>query len=572
MGALCFLLPMLLAIASGAAQLRGVIAGGLVNPDTYMRLVRLEATLRQQSAVYVVDRDGSGTGALLHWSHLLDSLLTLLAAPFGLLLDQHAALHVAAAMLGPLSIGALGLGLAWAIAPLVERRWLWLAPIVAALSPPIVSYGLPGEAHHHVLLVLVAVMTSGYALRAALGQASAGSGLAMGAWAGVGIWLSPESMPLSLMAFAGLWLTWLLSEPPRAAGMIQATAGSFLLVIVAAFAVDPPYAGYAAIEIDRLSLVYVALAIALGIAAVANWMIDAVSLPPAARSIAALAVPALCLLLWIACFPSVVRGPDGLMPAQETAQFLGNIVEMQPVSGITTAVLYLLTGGLAALWLLLRAFRQRSILLGYVAVCTLVLLALGASHIRFAAYACAAGSALLPILVAHCTESLAGWAEPARALVRVALLALFILAPRAQALLFTPAQAATVAPSCSVAGLTDLLAPYHGQVVLAHVNDSPELLYRTQVLTVASLYHRNVAAFLRWRAAWTATDLDTLPDAVRQTGASLLLFCPGRWSPGSNDAALAARLLRGEVPPWLRRLGEDRASGNVLYGVIAHAE
>lgn len=121
-------------------------------------------------------------------------------------MGTHASLHAAAVMFGPLSMAGLGAALCWAIAPLAERRWLWLAAAAIPLSPGIASYGLPGEAHHHVPMLAVIAVVSGYALRGALGLVRKGDGVAMGAWAGIGIWLTPESMPFTLMAFGGLWL------------------------------------------------------------------------------------------------------------------------------------------------------------------------------------------------------------------------------------------------------------------------------------------------------------------------------------------------------------------------------
>src|SRR3984957_2315885 len=117
-----------------------------------------------------------------------------------------------------------------------------------------------------------------------------------------------------------------------------------------------------------------------------------------------------------------------------------------------------------------------------------------------------------------------------------------------------------------------MLADHAGQVVLADPNDSPELLYRTRSLTVGSLYHRNVAAFLRLRAAWRTGPSGTVPTAVRATHATLVLFCP---SPLRSllvadlpPDTLMDQLNHGRVPPWLRRLREDPHSGNVLYEVI----
>ncbi len=70
-----------------------VLKGSLINPDSYMRLVRLHETLAQHAPAYIVTRDASGAGMLLYWSHLLDSILLLLAAPLMPLMSEQQALH-----------------------------------------------------------------------------------------------------------------------------------------------------------------------------------------------------------------------------------------------------------------------------------------------------------------------------------------------------------------------------------------------------------------------------------------------------------------------------------------------
>ena len=152
-----------------------VFDGGLLNPDSYMHLVRIETMLRAHHVVGVVGRDGSATGTLLARSHLLDSLIVVLAVPLGLVFDPHTALRWGAAAIGPLAMGALGAAAAWTAAPLAARHWLWLAPLLLAMSPSIATYGLLGVAHHHVLIGLTAVMCAGLALHMVLrlGEADA---------------------------------------------------------------------------------------------------------------------------------------------------------------------------------------------------------------------------------------------------------------------------------------------------------------------------------------------------------------------------------------------------------------
>jgi hypothetical protein len=187
---LAFALAAAVDVVVGGRMLPGVLAGGLVNPDSYMRMVRLEAILAHGSVLDTVFRDGSGRGTQLHWSHLIESLVVLLALPLRLFLPMREALHAAAAAFGPLSMGAMGVAVAWAAAPFAARRFLWLAPLMAGLAQPLVAYSLAGVVHHHLAVALVAVMLAGWGHRSLAAYPPGdrpGAGLAMGAWAGLGL-------------------------------------------------------------------------------------------------------------------------------------------------------------------------------------------------------------------------------------------------------------------------------------------------------------------------------------------------------------------------------------------------
>ena len=424
-------------------------------------------------------------------------------------------------------------------------------------------------AHHHVLLVVVAVMTSGYATHAAMGMAHRGDGLAMGAWAGLGIWLSPESMPVTLMAFGGIWLAWLLSRQTALSSMIGETAASFFTVVTAAFVVDPPYAGYGSAEIDRISDVYIGLATAIVVMACAAPVITRLRTP---RLIVGMAVPIVCLAFWLASFPNLIRGPGALMSAHDTHAMLDVINEMMPMHGVYQAVEFLLGGVIATLALAWLSLSCRSALFGYAAICGATLIGVGAMHVRFSAYAAALSATMLPILITRFSTRFADWSEFNQAMIRIAVMAAFVLLPCGIALAPARADTHALGAGCSLASGASLLAAHAGQIVLADPNKSPELLYRTRVLTVGSLYHRNADAFMRLRAAWRSGPSDTLPAAVRATRASLVLFCP---SPTRSllvadlpPDTLLDRLNRGQVPPWLDRLEKDPKSGTVLYEVM----
>jgi hypothetical protein len=563
-------------VLMSGSVIRSVLDGGLLNPDSYMRLVRIETMLQAHTVVDIIGRDGSGAGTLLYWSHLLDSVILVLAAPLALVTDPHTALRWVGAVLGPLCIGGLGAAVAWAAAPFADRRWLWLGPMLAAVSPATASYGLPGVAHHHVPLVLTATVIAGWVGRLLAVRSRPGAGWSLGAWAGMGIWLSPEAMPFVLMGFLALWLGWLLDPQRTDLATAMGNAGlAFLIVICSAFAVDPPDGGYGVVEIDRLSIVYVVLAL---VCCLAGWSVALTNRPSFAGfsgRVFAIGIATLGGVGWIVAFPAVLRGPDGLMDPASAAVFFGGIAEMQPVRSLAGAAQYLLGGAIAASALGWFAWRRRSVLIGYGALCAVGLIVLGAAHERFAAYAAAAAAILLPVIVTRIEQTMADMPPIAPALTRVGVISATLLASHAEGLpsLIGPAgaqQAST--PSCSIRHLTAMLRPFAGQVVLGDVDDTPELLYRTDVLTVGSLYHHNVAAFLQLRAAWRSGPSGTEPDAVRQTGAAAVLFCP---HPGRSllvadlpPDTLLDRLAHRQVPPWLSEVATDPASGNILYRVV----
>lgn len=557
----CFLIAATLDVAMGLRDLRFVLGGEFLNPDSYMRVMRLEETLRSDSLVHVIARDGSGMGTLLHWSHFLEAVLLLLAAPFMLVMDLRGALHAAGVLLGPLSTGLLGVALAWAWAPLSDPSRRWLAAVMAGAAIPISGYGAAGVVHHHIPVALAVVMTLGWAGRGLTRGARAG--VWMGVAATAGILLTPESMPFILMGFGGLGLAWMLRPGDPSPGAAARAAGVvLLLLIVLAYAVDPPFAGYGAEEIDRLSIVWVGFALACaGIGAVLVTL-DGLGLTASRRAVAGAAAGLAGLATWLQVFPAVAKGPDGLMPPETARAFFSGIAEMLPIGSLTDGLTFLTPGAVGLAILLWLAWRRRDGLVLYGVLCAAVALALAQQHLRFSTYPALVGAAMLPVGLTLAGE---------RAGLRLSLLVVSLFVPPGAAAIgakLTPM--GPTGPACPVAATAALLAEHAGEVVIADPNETPELLYHTGVKTVGSLYHRNAAAFIRLRDAWRSIPGDVPPEAVRATGASLILICPR-----PQRSALVADLPMGTLrdvldanrpPAWLERLG-DEAGGHVLYRI-----
>ena len=561
-------------VATGLNLIQNPAGRGLLNPDSAMRLVRLEDILAAHAPLHTVMRDGSGAGAVLHWSHLLDSLLLLLAAPLQPLLGWPHALHLAGLAFGPLCMAGLGIAIAWVAAPIAagagRQGLLCLGALATAASISIHGYGMMGVVHHHVLLALTAVLAAGWALRILRGHDPRAGGVALGAAAAAGLWFSPEALPFCLLSVGAVGVAWLTAPPPRRAPLATAlfAAGTTLATLATlAWLIDPPATGLHAIEMDRLSLPLILIGLGAG-------LVGAIAAITGHR-LATIATATALAAAWLSAFPNILHGTSGLLTPDQVADFLDPITEMQPIRSLDQMVWYLSGGLFAVSALAVFAWQSRRTPAGpvllYAAVCVLGTVALASGHIRFAAYPSLAGAALLPIVLAAISASSAAAAVQSlgRVTVAVGLLALPLLAP----LTATAAQANTVPTlQCRLAGAASLLESHPGEVVLAGVNETPDILYRTRAMTVGSLYHRNAEAFMRLRAAWRVIPTtDEPPPEFRATRATLVLGCPG--SPrsalleGLPPTTLLDRLNASDPPPWLHRIADAGPGGYILYGV-----
>jgi len=542
-----------------------VLKGDLVNPDTAMRLLRLKSSLAAGAPLHAVMRDSSGYGTVLHWSHLLDALILAVAAPVAAVGGWDAGLRWVIVVFGPLTVGLLALAVAWAVLPVASAGYgrlgpVWMAALVLGLTHSVVQYGLSGVIHHHVLLAATAAMTVGYAIRS-VETGGGRAGAYLGLWAAIGLWLSPEALAFGLMAYGGVWVAW-LTQPTAAIGRAIAAAGCALFgFTLLAWAVDPPAAGYMAIEPDRISIMFVWLgagaAFAGSFALLRSW----------ARPIALVAATG-SAVIWLVAYPQILHGTAGLMAPEQAAAFFGGILEMSPVDGPASAILHLGSGVIAVAFLVWVAWYRRSVIILYATICAAVMVALGARHFRFGTYPATLAAGLLPVAIAMVMRS----ALPDQTVARVriamvtAVLALPALAGNGLAALMLGGRrelAGQNSATCTLDGAAALAGPLGDAVVLAPVNDGPFLLWRTSIRTVGTLYHRGIEGYMRLDRAW----LDPADPyaAVLATRATYVLLCP---QPGLSapPGSLLARLAVNDVPPWLKL---DGASGGyVLYRVV----
>jgi hypothetical protein len=460
--------------------------------------------------------------------------------------------------------GLLAVALAFVAEPFVARVFLWILPAAVAVLPALENYAQPGVVTHHVLLLVLVALTAGCVARA--DTYDTGWGFLAGLCAGFGVWLTPEAMPYGLLCFGLLFLRWL--KRPVGAGLAACGAG-FIDVLGFGFAIDPPAGGYGVVEIDRLSVVFVALGLAVFCIGILCWRIEAVADLRLRRAAAAAGAVAL-LGAWLALFPGVAAGPGGLLGPADAKLFFGVIGEMQPVRATASSFAAMWPGimGLAIAAAFCLARRDWGWWYGLAALA--ITFALGVKFVRFLPVPAAAGAVLVVLALQAIS---ARYADRPRLLpvMRVALVCLLLAVPYLPADAHRPAAGGIPSAACDLGASTQALQRASFAIVLADVNVTPELLWQSDDIAVGSLYHHGIAGFLRLRAAWRAPGNSAVePDAVRQTGARFVLACAGAGRSGLvadlPKTTLWDAVTTGTAPPWLVPLMSSY-DGYRLYAV-----
>jgi hypothetical protein len=92
-------------------------------------------------------------------------------------------------------------------------------------------------------------------------------------------------------------------------------------------------------------------------------------------------------------------------------------------------------------------------------------------------------------------------------------------------------------------------------VIMAHPNETPELLYWSGHRTVAGLFHTEAEGLHDLVRFFTSRDDATAQAIVARRGIAVVMFCPADGTVSVTEdldgRELYSRLLKGEAPPWL---------------------
>ncbi len=575
--AMLFLASALAAVAVSPTTILPVFHDRLVDGDSYMRLLRIEQGLKHGYLANVVQRDDSGAPMVVEWSRLVDAFIVALAAPLAFFVGWHHALYIAGVATQPIFAGALGASLSFASEPLSKREFLWVAPVVGILLPGVRGFDVFGVIHYHIILLAAIAFTLGWCFRARNGALR--PMFYCGIAGGLAIWITPETMPFVLLGYVALGLSWL--QRPIGAGMALLGA-SFFLTTAFGTLIDPPHGGIWVAESDRISIIYAELALAVAAACLALAWLDKKPMSGVRRKAFGLVAALLSFAIWLACWPRISLGPFGLIPHSDMRVFYGQMAEVQPVTGATEFFLLLFPGLFAMVYVLLRAWRSRRdveasgawlVLAAGIALST----GLTARFVIFQQIPAGFAAALAPVILTDITDSVVR--EAAAASLRVSTFFFLLVFPYLPALTMAylhPQKSVPHGGSCSTVGIGRLLAPASGKIVLTAVNYAPQLLYRTKIIIVGSLYQHGIKGYLRARAAWRAPATPSPSPQLRATGAEFVLFCntTAREYLGPHTAknSLWALLVEHRPPHWLHLVGEEPKQGFRLYRVAGSSD
>jgi asparagine N-glycosylation enzyme membrane subunit Stt3 len=554
-----------------------LLDGYLNSPDGYMRLVRVERLLGDPSSWYdpVIARSNVPVGEHLHWTRPLDFGLALLAAVLRPVLGD-AAVLASGLVLPPLILVATCAAAAWMVRPLLDD----LHPAMAALfvfgQPLVVSYGLPGRADHHLLILLFSTLAFGATVRLVdtngIGRAAAVGGLATG----LGIWVSVEALLAYGVVTIALGVLWLLHGPDPWARRNRACHLWTLATLAVALALERPIGDWLATDLDRISAIH--LALAAGIALFWTVAERLRELRRAARAALAAGAAAVLVAGLTAIEPNFLQGPFGNVDPRLAEAWLSQVQELEPLPltpGRAIAYLGAPVAAMALLPVLIGAGSPARRGLAVLGLALVVPTLLGIAQLRWFVYSQLIGSALLAVAV-----SLARSRLPDRFRYTV-LKALLVPAAAAGWLVvgtIIGAPSASprpgTAPACAEADVIESLrsaAFRHRRTIAAHVDLGPAILFLTPHAVVAAPYHGS--GTLAVYDALNATDTARARRLLDAREVDLVIVCPGLdeslfLQEVQGRRTLYGQLRAGHPPSWLRPLDGVQGSKATLYGVV----
>ena len=560
-----------------------LLNGELPGPDDFLRLHQVETLISGQGWFDVKVHRLAGSD--IHWSRIVDVPVALLALPFTLFVDLTASLRISA-LLWPFLLFLTALYL---MVKTCDRLCGVQSRILVLLFTGFNSFTMqefaPGRVDHHNLQIVLLLLAA-YGLFARENWTRA---LCIGLAIPVSTAIGLEILILFIAVLAGLAWAWvwggkedrdLLLKTGIVMGAVS--LGLFLLTI--------PPDQYAVPYCDAYSIVYLVLLLGISIGfaglASATEKIDSFSTNPAVmRLISGSIVAGILAFGLLASFPQCIAGPMGGLSEELVSRWLLNVTEargifetasLKPERWIS-GVAYLGLMLAVATWVTLRRYRNHKHLLTLLAVLWVCALASiwQMRVLRTGIFSAIPFSVVFAMLMMETISARFGKMPALSSALKLVLC--LGLTSYAWALLAIPfsqspdveaAQqvnpgltAENVDPeakklrtpgACFAASDFETLAKLPEGRVMSDLSSAAPLLVHTPHSTISGPYHRNGNQILAVYDFFQSLPGDAQKLASRETIDYLALCRAGSSIPVASGDHLNARILRDELPDWLR--------------------
>ena len=536
----------------------------LVDPDDWLRLSQVRDLLGGQSwhdlTQYRVNPAAGGGD--VHWSRFIDVQIAGMITLFSALIGPSTGERWALALYPPLLVLPLLLLMRQILMQLRDDRlFLWLGLAMTATGLHFLHFFAPLRIDHHnwqliLSLALVWLM---------LGTASFWRGLAAAVVVSVHLEISLEGLPYLLLFGSVAVLEWVIN-PGKSARLQGFCAGMVAAPLFWTIVMRGPETALGT-YCDALSMPYV-----MGAAVAAILILCCVRLPAAGsvtgRLLLAVASAGSGAAVFVVAAPGCLAGPFGnLTPLAHDLWYVG-IAEGRPVwerplATAFTLVATSLLGLMALLWAALRYIGSAKAADWWKVFCAatfifalslLILRATTTAHIILVpGFAYGAAGFLrwardLPWAVARVPATLT-----ALLFFPVSIFTMAAAAPLSKPPL--PSQQVQPSGVCLSDDAMGRLSALPPATLFVTLDKAPEILARTHHRVYTTGHHRNHRAIDRLLKAFTA-DVATAKKLITASGATHVLICPGTvdisYLAEQNPGGLAAQLLAGQPPTWLR--------------------
>ncbi len=550
--------------------------GIFLDPDDAMRAVEVRDFLSGQGWFDLVQhRMAPGHAVPMHWSRLADLPLAAGLAWLRPMLGFDTAERVIR-LIQPVACLILFLtALARLGGRLLGGSGVLAVSLLSACCLETVGVFIPGHIHHHavqvMLLMILAVLTVG-------GVSDPSGRVARAAWAGgvsaLTLAINLQNLPFVLVAVAAFGLGWLIRDAAFD-GALRGFSLASMAGTGTAFLLQVPPDHYLASTCDAFGAPHLLAFWIAGAGLLTLAASGRILHTPGRRALAAILLAAILLFAVQLTYPGCLGDPyAGVDPLLRTrwldevgeAMPLGRLLRRDPLGTLPIVAALALGLGLVAA----AAWQSR----GERRIAWLVMTGFAATGIAGAAWEVRVAASAEPFAALGVAWALCRWFDPARPRKPMAALLCVVsglaLTQAGWAAALPPLALAFAGPSVATpnpwidaaacfapSAYADLASRPPG-LVLSTIDPGSQILAYTGHAVLAAPYHRNAYGNRLSLLAFDA-GLDEAEAMIRKAGVTDVVLC--LTSPEVTDDArrrpggLAARLVAGETPPWLRPVG-----------------